>query len=436
MSAKPNNQLIRALGLGSLIIYGVGDILGAGIYALVGKIAGYAGALTWVSFALAMAIVLLTALTYSELGSRVPKSGGVSVYMHEAFGHRWLSMFTGLLLFSATIFSMSTLSQAFIGYLRTMGFYFPDWLGIFGFLIILLLINIRGIKHSSIANIISTVIEISGLIILLVCGYWYLSQPNIHPIVTPKENMPGIMDIFKGAALAFFAFTGFEDLSNVAEEVESPEKNLPRAILSSLSIAGLLYLAVSWMSTAIIPVSELSGSESPLLTVVHKSYPALPSSIFAIIAMFSISNTTLLNYVTASRLLYGMSKTNLLPEFLQMVHAKYHTPYIAILITFPIVLGLGLVGNLRDLASTTSVIVLTIFSFSSIALIKIKLKKNDDHNTKIFRVPLFVPCLAVILNICAISCLPPKSIMTAAIFTFVGLIVMWTVMKDSALKDR
>ena len=431
MNAKPQSSLMRALGLGALIIYGVGDILGAGIYAIVGKIAGLAGPLTWLSFAVAMAVVLLTALSYSELGSRFPKSGGVSIYIQEAFGCRWLSLFSGLLLLSATIFSMSTLSQAFVGYLGAFGLHVPHWLGVSGFLIILLLINMRGIKQSSIANIVSTTVEVSGLLIVLVCGFWYLSKSNNSSVITPPAAMPNMRDVFQGAALAFFAFTGFEDLANVAEEVKQPEKNLPRAILSSLGIAGLFYLGVSWMATAIIPGSELSQSDAPLLDVVSKSYPAMPTYLFSIIAIFAVSNTTLLNYITASRLLYGMSKTNLLPKFLQAVHSKYHTPYIAILVIFPLVLALGLLGTLGGLASSTSAIVLTVFSFSCIALIKIKLKKRvEETNSKIFRIPMFVPWLAVALNMTAIAFLPTRNIIPAVVFIGVGLIISWVATKN------
>jgi APA family basic amino acid/polyamine antiporter len=422
--------LIRALGLGAVIVYGVGDILGAGIYALVGKIAGHAGPLTWLSFAIAMSVVFFTALSYSELGSRFPRSGGVSVYIQEAFDHKWLSIFAGFLLFSATIFSMSTVSQAFVGYLKGLGFHFPTWVGILIFFIILLLINLRGIKQSSIANIISTAVEVSGLLMVLVCGIWYLSKSN-HFSLSMSQEMPSMRDVLRGTALAFFAFTGFEDLANIAEEIKQPEKNLPRGLLSSLGIAGFLYLAVAFIAPAIIPGNELGHSSAPLLDVVNKSCPSIPIYLFSIIAIFAVSNTTLLNYITASRLLYGMSEEKLLPKILQTVHKKYHTPYIAILLIFPLVVGLGLMGTLSQLASSTSAIVLTVFSFSCIALIKIKWReKKKKVDTKIFRIPLFVPCIAIILNIAAILFLPIQSIIPAAVFVGLGLTISWIVMKN------
>ncbi|KTD09015.1 amino acid transporter [Legionella gratiana] len=429
MNNDPQTGLIRVLGLGALIIYGVGDILGAGIYAIVGKIAGHAGSLAWLSFAIALGIVFFTALTYSELGSRFPRSGGVSVYIHEAFGSQWLSILAGLLLLGATILSMSTLSHAFVGYLNALGFKITTWFGIFSFLSILLLINLRGIKQSSLTNIISTIVEVSGLFMVLSFGFWYLTTTHTE-IITPEEQV-GLKDVFQGAALAFFAFTGFEDLANVAEEVKQPEKNIPRAILSSVGIAGFLYLGVSWMATSIIPASDLSHSNSPLLDVVSKSYPAMPNYFFSIIAIFSVSNTTLLNYITASRLLYGMSKANLLSKFLQRVHRKFHTPYIAILVIFPLVFLLGVIGTLGGLASATSAMVLFIFSLSSIALIKIKLDEfKKSINAKIFRIPVFIPCLAVVLNLTAISFLPLRTIILAALFISIGGIITWGITKS------
>lgn len=434
MHSHSQPQLIRALGIGSLIIYGVGDILGAGIYAIIGQIAGYAGSLTWLSFAIAMAIVFFTALTYSELGSRFPRSGGVSIYIQEAFNSPALSLFAGLLLLGATILSMSTLSHAFAGYLSAFGLGSSHWLAVTGFLMLLLLINMRGIKQSSMANIVSTLIEVSGLLIVLACGFWYVTTRAVPSLATQAEHMPGMRDVLQGAALAFFAFTGFEDLANIAEEVKQPEKNLPRAILSAIGTAGCLYLAVSWMATAVLPAPELSSSSAPLLAVVNKSYPAMPSFIFTLIAVFAVANTTLLNYITASRLLYGMAKTKLLPSFLQRVHPHFHTPYVAILVIFPLVLGLSLSGTLKGLASSTSAIVLLVFSLSNVALIKIKRDKNKKSvNEQLFIIPMFIPFFAVALNLIALSYLPLSDIIPAVLFIVFSAVISWIIIKFSSV---
>lgn len=411
-------HLVRALGLLAVIIYGVGDILGAGIYSIIGKIAGLAESYTWLSFVVAMIIVLFTALTYGELTSRFPKSGGVSVFTQHAFDKAWLSIFAGVLLLGATLFSMSTLTQAFVGYLRSFGFYLPKWLGVWGFLLILLIINIRGIKLSSLANMISTTIEVSGLLIVLVCGWIYLTAP--HDNVQIVAGFPGWRAIFQGAALAFFAFTGFEDLANIAEEVKNPEVNIPRAMLSALLTAGVMYVAVSTTVTAVMPSAELVKSDAPLIAVVQKAYPSFPLFLFSFIALFAVFNTTLLNYITASRLLYGMAEGNLLPKFLQSVHKKYHTPYVSILLIFPIVLCLSLFGTLQGLAGSTSAIVLTVFTLSCMSLIKVKSNATTQAS---FNIPFFIPCVAVLLNIVAITFLPLTNIMTAALFVLFGFLL-------------
>lgn len=421
MKEKPV-QLARTLGFGALFIYGLGDILGAGIYSIIGKMAGYAGALTWLSFLIAMLVISMSALSYSELSSRYPDSGGVSVFVEKAFGRKWLSIFAGLLLFCATVFSMSTLSQAFTGYLATLGFDLSKSFSILCFFIVLMAINMRGIRQSSLANIISTCIEVSGLLIVLGCGLWFLLLSDHKPAVT--AGLPGWKDVLKGVALAFFAFTGFEDLANVAEEAHEPQKNLPRALLSSLATAGILYLAVSLVATAVVPGTALGDSDAPLFDVVHTSAPAVPSWLFSLVAIFAVSNTALLNYITASRLLYGMSKARLMPNFLQTVHKKYQTPSAAILIIFPCVAGLGLTGNLGELAGATSAIVLMVFTLSCTSLMFIKWKeKKTKSNKNIFHIPFLIPCIAVILNMSALLFLPLKSLLHAGIFLTVSLIL-------------
>lgn len=423
MNKQAPTDLLRVLGLGALITYGVGDILGAGIYALIGKIAGVAGAFTWLSFMIAMGIVSLTALTYSELGSRLPKSGGVSVYIEAAFNTPWCSLFAGLLLFCATLLSMSTLAHAFTGYLHSLGFNLPAWFVISGFLLLLLLINLRGIKESSMANIIGTTIELSGLLIVVGCGAWFLSK-NAMPTHHLTETPPTLSQVLQGAALAFFAFTGFEDMANVAEEVKNPRRTIPRAILSSISIAGILYLSVSWTATTLIPSSELAHSSSPLLDVVQKSCPALPSYVFAIIALFAVSNSTLLNYITASRLLYGMAQERLLPRQLKKVHPSFHTPYIAIFAVFPIVVTLGLINSFATLASSTSAVVLLVFSLSNLALIKIKWDEGSQKNkNQLFNIPLFIPCLGIVLNLFLISFIPLANLIPAALMVIACLVL-------------
>lgn len=416
--------LSKVLGLAALFTYGLGDILGAGIYAVIGQIAAQSGIYTWAAFLAALLIISLTALSYSELSTRFPKSGGAPVYVNEAFNKKWLSIFTGWLLFCATILSMSTLSQAFTGYVASFGLSLPDWLLKLVFFVILMLINLRGMKHSSVANIVSTTIEVSGLLIILGIGWWYLFVQK-EPALMPENSQVDLASIFRGAAMAFFAYTGFEDMANVAEEVKSPERNIPRAMLSALGVAGIIYLSVSWTATAVVPWSELSQTSAPLVKVIEKATPSFPVAVFSIIAIFAVANTALLNYVTSSRLLYGMAESDMLPKAFTKIHKNFRTPFFSIFFIFPIVYFTALAGNIGSLASSTSAIVLLVFSLSAVSLIKVKWRtksKKEDSRGQ-FRIPLLIPFLAVILNITAVFFLPKENLIPAAGFAAVGIVV-------------
>lgn len=416
--------LSKVLGLAALFTYGLGDILGAGIYAVIGQIAAQAGSFTWASFLTALLIISLTALSYSELSTRLPKSGGAPVYVHEAFKRKWLSILTGWLLFCATILSMATLSQAFTGYIASFGLAVPDWALKLIFFTLLMLINLRGMKHSSAANIVSTTIEVSGLLIILGIGWWFLFVQK-EPALVPENSTIDFGGIFRGAALAFFAYTGFEDMANVAEEVKSPERNIPRAMLSALGVAGIIYLSVSWTATAVVPWTELTYTSAPLVKVVEKAMPSFPVAVFSLIAIFAVANTALLNFVTSSRLLYGMAETGMLPKIFTKIHLSFRTPFFAIFFIFPIVYFTALAGNIRNLASSTSAMVLVVFSLSAAALIRLKKRSdnNKEESKNQFRIPVVVPALAILLNISAIFFLPTENLIPAAAFAAVGIVV-------------
>ena len=298
------DSLKRVFGLPTLVIYGVGDILGAGIYAVIGKIAGLSGILVWASFLTAMVVAALTALSYAELGSRFPQSGGVACFVHRAFRTDWLSILVGWLMFCTCLVSMATLSKAFAGYLNTFAPVIPDWLIILALFSILAFVNFRGMQESSALNIFCTALEVSGLLIVVLVSTLFITgsgagtgNPPVSPV--PSQAM-GWTGILQGAALAFYAFIGFEDIVNVSEEVKNPERNVPRAILFALGIAGVVYVLVSWLATNVLSPSELAASNAPLLDVVRRAQPNFPQVIFTLIALFAVLNTALLNFVTGN----------------------------------------------------------------------------------------------------------------------------------------
>ena len=418
-------SLKRVFGLTTLVIYGVGDILGAGIYAVVGKIAGLSGSMVWASFLIAMLVAALTALSYAELGSRLPKSGGVAYFIHEAFRTNWLSMLVGWLMFCTCLVSMATLSIAFAGYLNAFAPMIPPWAIVLALFAGLTLVNFRGMEESSALNIFCTTLEVSGLMIVILVSVMFLMSGNGAPASNApvvSSNAVGVVAILQGAALAFYAFIGFEDIVNVAEEVKNPERNVPRAILMALSIAGVIYIIVAWLATQVLSPTELSASGAPLLEVVRRAQPNFPDIIFTVIALFAVLNTALLNFVTASRLLYGMSREGLLPAWLSMLHPQRRTPYRTFMVIVPIVIGLALSGTLQFLAGTTATLIMAMFCLVNVSLLIIKRREPRNEG---FEIPWLVPALALVSNLILITFASQASHILALVFVVIGLILIW-----------
>lgn len=418
-------SLKRVFGLPTLVIYGVGDILGAGIYAVVGKIAGLSGALVWASFLVAMSVAALTALSYAELGSRFPVSGGVASFVHRAFRTEWLSVIVGWLMFCTCIVSMATLSKAFAGYLITFTPIFPAWLVVLALFCGLALINFRGMQESSSLNIFCTTLEVSGLLVVILVSTLFISggaagnAAITAPVVSGQTI--GWIAVFQGAALAFYAFIGFEDIVNVAEEVKNPERNVPRAVLLSLGIAGVIYILVSWLATQVLSPAELSASGAPLLEVVRRAQPNFPGVVFTFIALFAVLNTAMLNFITASRLLFGMSRDGLLPAWFSKLHATRATPYRTIVVILPIAIFLSLSGTLQFLAGTTATLILAMFCLVNVSLLIIKRREGNAGG---FRVPSIIPVLALVSNLVLIAFASYESHLLAAAFTGLGFLLV------------
>ncbi|MEK7356802.1 MAG: APC family permease, partial [Bdellovibrionota bacterium] len=381
-------QLKKTFGLFALFIYGLGDILGAGIYALVGKVSAQTGTYAWVSFAVAMVIATLTAMSYAELCSRFPKSGGVSNFAEQAFRKKTLTFSVGWLLLFCSIVSMATLTRAFSGYVHQFNAEVPHAVIAIAFLGVLALINWRGIEQSSRVNMLATTVEVSGLGLVVYAGFYFLSSGAAPASAAAASSSVPAFDgivILQGAALAFYAFIGFEDMANVAEETKNPKRDMPIAILGSLTVAGAIYILIGWLATRVVDPSTLAASSGALTEVVRASGSGIPTSIFGVIALFAVANTCLLNFITSSRLLYGMSEEGVVPKVFGRVHRSFKTPYWAIAFVFPLALGLAIVGDLAFLASTTSVLILVVFCATNISLFTIKRRRESWDG---FSVPL------------------------------------------------
>ena len=390
--------LKRTLTLTLLTLYGLGNILGAGIYVLIGKVSGIAGLLTPLSFLLALLLVITTAFTYSELSSRYPVSAGEAVYLFKAFGNKQLSLIVGIMIIMTGVLSAATISVGFIGYLHIF-FDLPSFIAITLLLIFLGALAIWGIKESVQAAALLTLIEITGLLIIIWLGREHISNTDIQTYINAftfdKSSL--WISIFSGAFLAFYAFIGFEDMVNVAEEVIEPEKNMPRAIILSLVIASIIYILVSIVSVNAVSPQILSEHEAPL-ALIYEQLSGFSPSLIAAIGMLAIINGALIQIIMASRVIYGMSNQGWLPSILSNINSTTKTPIYATLITTIIIYIFALWLPIMTLAELTSLFILIIFSLMHLSLLFIK-KTQGRPNKNIRQYHFSLPLIGLITNV-------------------------------------
>ncbi len=363
--------LHRRLGFWLLAFYGLGNILGAGIYVLVGQVAGHAGFYAPLSFLVAAVVAGFTAFTYAELSARFPVAAGVAVYVHEGFGIRQLSLAVGIVIALAGMLSAATLARGFAGY---AGVFLPWPPSAFIVLLLAALtaLAIYGIAESVKVAALFTLLELGGLLLIVTVGLPQLERlPELAAAAPPLTSTAPWIGIFLGAFLAFYAFLGFEDMVNVAEEVKNPQRNMPRAILFSIGAALLLYGGVALVAVATLSPAELAATDAPLAEVYRRATGAKPVVITAI-AMFAVVNGALIQIIMASRVFYGMARRGWLPAWLARVSPRTHTPVVATLLVGAIILALALGFPLVRLAEGTSYLILLIFMLVNAALLRIR----------------------------------------------------------------
>ncbi len=405
-------ELKRTLGLFSLVAYGVGDILGAGIYVLIGKIAGLVGSGCWLSFLAALVVASLTGFTYAELGARFPRSAGESFYSLQAFRTPFFSYLIGFLVLMSGVISMAVVSQGFAGYVRALWPLVPPWAIVLSFFFVLTIVNFLGMKESSLTNVFCTAVEVFGILLVIAAGVKFFGRVNYLEI-TPPEGKDLPEAFFQGSVLAFYAFIGFEDMVKAAEESHEPEKLLPRAILLSILIVACLYVAAAVAAVSVVPAGELALSSAPLMLVVERGFPLIPRNLFTLIALFAVTNTALVNFVMGSRLLYGMAKEGLAPSFLAHVHPVRHTPDCAIVVVLLLALALALTGTLTVLAQSTSLFLLTVFFLMNLSLVILKLRRGESAPS--FKVPILIPVLGALTSLYLAAYVDRQAFMTALV---------------------
>jgi amino acid transporter len=386
-------SLMRTIGPAQMALYGLGSMLGAGIYGLIGKAAGQAGNAVWLSFVVALVAALLTAFSYASLGSRYPRAAGAAYVTERAYGFPLLSFMVGLALVCSGLTSIATQSQVFaanIAALFGLESIPLSWLAL-GFVLILTGLVFRGIRESMWVNVLCTLIEAGGLVIVIVAGasYWgsvdYLETPTL-----PGSDHAALL-VMQAAVLAFFAFIGFEDMINVAEETRDPERTVPLGLILAMAAAAVLYIAIAVTAVSVVPWQELAEAPGPITAVMERAAPSVPPLLFTVITLFAVANTALVNYVTASRLIYGMARQGLLPQRLGNVHAARRTPHLAVAALFLVLAPLALLGTITELAAATVLLLLLVFTVVNGALFI--LKGRDGEKRGRFEIPRALPAL-------------------------------------------
>lgn len=369
MSGKA--ELKRSLGVLHVTLYGLGTILGAGIYVLLGEVAGEAGAYAPVSFLLAGLVAGLSAFAYAELSSRFPKSAGEAVYTHEAFGLRALSTAVGWSVVMIGVVSAATIANGFQGYLHVF-LDMPGWAAIAALVLTLGVIAAWGIGVSVTIAAAITVVEILGLVMVVALSSDSLATlPARLPELTPPMESAAWTGIGLGAFLAFYAFIGFEDIVNIAEEVKDPSRTLPMAIFLALGISATLYLLVTLSAVLTLPLETLSTTTAPMASIVAKR-GSLATGVISLVSIVAVINGALIQVIMASRILYGMGRRAMAPALLSRVSTLTRTPLIATAAVTVTVLALALWLPLVTLAEATSFITLSVFALMNLALFRFK----------------------------------------------------------------
>ena len=444
---EQQTQLKRVMGPRLLLLFIVGDILGTGVYATTGGIAAEIGGAAWVPFLAAFVIALLTACSYLELVTKYPQAAGAALYTHKAFGIHFLTFIVAFTVMCSGITSASTASRLFAvnfndGFALDLGGTGVLVIAL-AFMAVLGAINLRGVSDSVRLNVVLTLVEVSGLLLVIMIGIWaaFHGKADFSDVVV--FDTAGDKNVFvavtTATSLAFFSMVGFEDSVNMAEETKDPVRIFPKVMLTGLGITGAVYVLVSIIAVALVPVGELeAAAEQSIILVAQTGAPSLPiDEIYPFIILFAVSNSALINMLMASRLLYGMSRQRVLPPFLGKVHPVRQTPYAAIIFTTVLAFGLityVVVITTRNpettaidiLAGTTALLLLAVFAVVNIAVLVLR---RDPVEGEHFRTPTIVAvvgALACAYLVTPLSGRPAEQYQVAGLLLGIG-VVLWAI---------
>ena len=416
--------LARSLSLTQLIFYGVGTIVGAGIYTIIGSAAGLAGTALWVSMLFAGAAAFLTALSYAELIAMMPRAGAEYQFLKAAFPKAPLvSFLAGFLIALNAAATSATVSLAFAGYLKVF-LAVPAPLTALALLTLCTALNIAGLRQSTWVGIAMIVIEVGGLLLLIAMGL-HKGDPGTAITLPTFDDGPGI---FAATALVFFVYIGFEDVANLSEEAKDARRDVPRALLWSVAITSLLYLLVVWAVLSVVEPRQLTQSDSPLTTAGLAIAPWLAWTL-AITAMFATASTALISLLSISRLLFAMARDGDMPRVLARTMLRRKSPWVAALVLYAAACALLPLGEVRIIASISALGILAVFVGVHAAVIVLRFREPERERPfriswRIGRMPLLPP-LGIGISLALMTRFEPVVYAVTAGAVVFGMLVYW-----------
>ncbi|AXK33927.1 amino acid permease [Streptomyces armeniacus] len=438
---EPATPLKRAIGPRLLILFVIGDILGTGIYATTGNVAGKVGGALWLPFAISFVVALLTAASYVELVGKYPRAAGAALYTQKAFRVPFLTFIIAFMVMCSGLASASAAARAFGGdYLQEFVDIPPTLVAVL-FVLALAALTLRGVSESVRTNVVLTVVEVTGLLVILGIGAYAVLTGDGEPARLTEVDTGGtghalVSGVLGATALAFFAYVGFEDSVNMAEETKNPARTFPRAIFIGVTVTGTVYILVALVSSLLVPPGTLESSSGPLLEVVKAGGVDFPPRLFALIALFAVSNSALINIMMASRLVYGMANERVLPPGMGRILPHRRTPVAGILFVSLIAVGLVSTGEIGGLGDTTSFLLLCVFFVVNVAVLVLR---RDTVEHAHFRTPTALPVLGAVTSLILASPLADRDTevyVRAGVLLAIG-VGLWVVNKLAlAAADR
>jgi len=394
-----SSELQRTITGRQLFFYTLGDVLGSGIYVLIGLVAAAVGGAFWIAFAVGVTVAAITGTAYAELVTKYPKAAGAALYVNKAFGSRALTFLITVSFLSASFAAAGSLASGFAQYFGELWPGPSPLLVMIVFVLALSVINFIGITESVVINMVMAFVEIAGLVLILVTGIWYVAEgrADFGTLVEFEASGNPALAILAGVALSFFAMTGFENTANVAEETIDPHRAFPRSLIGGMVVAGVVYVLVSVTAALTVDTSTLADSDAALLEVVESGVLPLStgfmSTLFAVIAMIAITNTTLVAVVTQPRILYGMAKEDVVPSVFQRLHSGRRSPWVGLVFSAVVVIALLVVGSVLSesgagldlvarLATVTVLFLLFIYALVIVSALKLR---GQDETERTFR---------------------------------------------------